>query len=213
LRAQLFDVLGFYGKDPAVLAQAHDIAEQYIADPGSVDPTLGRTALQIAARNGDSALFEQLQKIYETSTNPELQIGALRQLAEFENPALVERALNFAVSGKVRNQDAAIQLAISLENGESRNQAWKFIQSHWDQVHAQLTTEMGSILVGSTGGFCSASARDSVQSFFSTHPVAASGVALKHAIERINGCIELRTSQQPQLNTWLATHENTQPGN
>ncbi len=213
LRAELFEVLGFYGKDPAVLAQAHEIAEKYIADPDSVDPTMGHTALRIAARNGDSALFDQLQKIYETSTNPELQIGALRQLAEFENPALVERALNFAVSGKVRNQDAAIQLAIALENEQSRNQAWKFIQSHWDQVNAQLTTEMGGILVGSAGGFCSESARNSVQSFFLTHPVAASGVALKHAIERINGCIELRKLQQPQLNSWLASHENSQRGN
>ncbi len=213
LRAQLFEVLGFYGKDPAVITQAHDIAEKYVVDPGSVDPTLGRTALAIAARNGDAALFDQLQKIYETSTNPQFQNGALRLLAEFEKPALIERALNFAVSGKVRNQDAAIQLAIALETGESRDQAWKFIQNHWDKVQAQLTTEMGGILVGSAGGFCSESARESVQSFFSTHQVAASGVALKHAIERINGCIELRKLQQPQLNSWLATEEKSQTGN
>ncbi len=50
LRAQLFSVLGYYGKDPAVLAQARQIAEKYLADPASVDPTLGQTALAIAAR-------------------------------------------------------------------------------------------------------------------------------------------------------------------
>ena len=213
LRAHLFEVLGYYGKDPLVLSQARDIAEKYVVDPGSVDATLGQAALAIAARNGDSALFDQLQKVYETSTNPELQIGALHLLAQFENPALIERALNYDVSGKVRNQDVAIQLAIALQVGESREQAWKFIQSHWDKVQAQLTTEMGSILVGSAGSFCSESGRDSVQGFFSAHQVAASGAALKHAIERINGCIELRNLQEPQLDTWLATQEKFQTGN
>ena len=155
-----------------------------------------------------------MQKIYETSTNPEFQIGALRLLAQFENPALVERALNFAVSGKVRNQDAAIQLAIALEIGANpATRRGNSSKAHWDKVHAQLTTDMGSTLVGSAGSFCSESGPESVQSFFSTHQVAASGVALQHAIERINGCIELRKLQQPQLNSWLATQEKFQTGN
>src|ERR1039458_10319537 len=126
MRAQLFSVLGYYGKDPAVLAQAAEITEKYLADPASVDPTLGQTALAIAARNGDSALYEKLQKVYETSTNPDLQESALRLLAEFEDPALVQRSLDYAVSSKVRNQDAAIQFSISLQIAANRNQAWDY---------------------------------------------------------------------------------------
>ncbi|HLY43754.1 MAG TPA: M1 family metallopeptidase [Terracidiphilus sp.] len=203
LRAHLFDVLGFFGNDPEVIAEAHDIAEKYVADPASVDPTLGRTALAVAARNGDAALFDQLLKVYETSKNPELQIGALRLLAEFEDPALAHRALEMAISDKVRNQDAAFQLAIELEIPKNRDEAWKFVQNNWSKVQAQLTTNLGGILVGATGSFCSESARDSIQSFFRTHSVAASDVSLKHALEHINGCIELRSLQEPKLKTWL----------
>jgi hypothetical protein len=43
-----------------------------------------------------------------------------------------------------------------------------------------------------------------VQEFFSTHKVAASDKALKHAIESINGCIELRSLQELNLERWLA---------
>ena len=204
LRAHLFAILGYYGKDPAVLAQAREIAEKYAADQTSVDPTLGQTALDIAAANGDTALFDQLQKIYETSNNPEFQIGALRLLAEFQNPALIERALNYAVSGKVRNQDAAIQFAIALSTDETRSAAWEFIQDNWDKVHSQLTTNSGGMLVGSTGSFCSQDDRSSVEQFFATHKVDAADVALKHAIERINGCIEQRNLLEPQLKAWLA---------
>lgn len=203
LRARLLHVLGYYGKDPAVLAQAHEIAEKFINDQASVDPTLGQTALDIAAYNGDAALFDQLQKIFETSTNPEFQIGALRLLATFQNPALAQRSLEYAISGKVRNQDAAIQLAIALGTPETRDQAWKFIQDNWTAVQTRLTPEMGQVLVGSTGSFCSESARDQVSQFFAEHKVGVATVALKHAVERINGCIELRTLQEPQLKKWV----------
>ena len=204
LRSELFNVLGYFGKDPDVLALASQIAEKYVADPTSVDPTLGQTALAIAARNGNAELFDKLQKIYETSTNPEFQVGALRLLAEFEDPHLAKRALDYAVSGKVRNQDAAVQLSIGLQMDTTRDLTWNYIKANWDKVQSQLTTEMGGALVGSTASFCSAEARDDVQSFFSTHKVAAADRALKHSVERINGCIEFRALQEPNLKKWLA---------
>jgi aminopeptidase N/puromycin-sensitive aminopeptidase len=205
LRSQLFGVLGYYGKDLAVIAQARQMTEMFIADPTSVDPTMGQTAAFIAARNGDAALFDELQKVYETTTNPEFQEGALRLLAQFQDPALIQRSLDYAASGKVRNQDAAIQFAIALHTVESRDLAWKYIQDHWDKVHSQLTTNSGADLVGSTSGFCTAAGRDEVKSFFAVHKVASSDQALKHAVERIDGCIELRELQEPNLKQWLAT--------
>ena len=205
LRASLMAVLGMHGHDPMVLAEADKLAEQYVANPGSVDPTLGQTALAIAAENGDSALFDRLQKVYETSTVPESQEGALRLLAMFQNPALAERALEYNVSGKVRNQDVAAQFAIALEEPAIREQAWKFIQNNWDKVDAQLTTSLGSYLVAGAGAFCSAEKRDEVKSFFATHKAPAADMALKHAIERIDGCVEFRRLQEPNLKAWLAS--------
>jgi hypothetical protein len=144
-----------------------------------------------------------LQKISQTSTNPEIQIGALRLLAMFEKPELAERALEYAVSDNVRNQDAAIQLAISLDNQKNRDLAWHFIQTHWSEVKKEFTPEMGAILVGATSAFCSAAERDDVSQFFAAHHVPDADQALKHAIEHINGCIELRDLQGPQLKSWL----------
>ena len=208
LRAQLFGVLGYYAKDPAVLAMARQIVDKYLADRTSFDPTLGQTALYIAARNGDAALFDKLQNVYETSTNPEFQVTALHLLAQFEDPALVKRSLDYTVSGKVRNQDAAIQLTTALQIDATRDLAWQYMKTNWDKVQAQFTTAMGGYVVGSTGSFCTAEARDDVTSFFSTHKVAASDKALKHAVEHIDGCIELRKLQEPNLKQWLAA----QPG-
>jgi len=204
LRAQLLGLLVDHGNDPAISAQARQIADQFLGDPASVDPTLGQAALEAAAENGDASLFDRLQKVYETSTDPELQESALRLLVQFNDPALLERALEYSVSSKVRNQDAAIQLAIGLQIPENRNATWNFIKTHWHQVQAEVTTDLGALLVSYSGGFCTAEAHDDVKSFFAAHPVPASNVALKHALENIDSCVELRRLQEPNLKTWLA---------
>ena len=208
LRAELFGLLGYHGDNPEVLAQARTIAGQYLADPASIDPNIGQTAIAVAAENGDVALFDKIQNVYETSTNPILQEGALYLLTQFENPALLGRALNYAISSKVRNQDTAILLSIGLQVSKNRDQTWQFIKAHWDQVHAQLTTDSGSYLVRNLGNFCSADARDDVEKFFAVHKVDAADVALKHSLEHIDECIEFRKLQEANLESWIAA----QPG-
>ena len=196
-------MLGEVGKDPGVIAEAKQIAEKYLADPASVDATLAQPAETIAAENGDAAFFDQLQKTFETSDNPQMQEGALRRLTVFHNPDLEQRALELTVSGKVKNQDAAIEFLVGLREPETRDQTWKFIQDNWEKVHALMTTAMGSYLVGGTGYFCSADARDQVTSFFASHSLSASSRAITRAQNAINDCIDLRSRQEPKLQQWI----------
>jgi aminopeptidase N len=204
LRATLFGYLGLLGEDPDVIAEAKQTAEKYLADSSSVEATFAQTAIGIAASHGDAAFFDLLQKTFETSENPQLQESALRMLADFKDQSLEHRALDYTVSGKVRNQDAAIEFLLMLRGTETRDLAWQYIQQNWGKVQAQLTTSMGAYLISGTGYFCSADVRDQVTSFFATHKVAASERALARAKNQINDCIELRSAQEPKLKDWIA---------
>ncbi|HLJ78094.1 MAG TPA: ERAP1-like C-terminal domain-containing protein, partial [Acidobacteriaceae bacterium] len=203
LRASLFGLLGGIGEDADVIAQAKPIAEQALKNPGSVDPNLAQAAMPIAAENGDAAFFDELQHTYETAQNPQAKETALRLLAVFSNPDLEKRALEYAVSGKVRNQDAAIELMIPLMRPQTRDTAWDFIRNNWDKVQAQLTTSMGGYLVGSTAAFCSEEKKQEVTSFFAEHKVAAASMSLTRAEDAIDACIELRKDQGPKLEQWM----------
>jgi aminopeptidase N/puromycin-sensitive aminopeptidase len=86
---------------------------------------------------------DQLQHTFETSDNPQIQEDALHLLAVFRNPELQRRSLEFAVSGKVRKQDAIFQLLIPMQSPQTRGIAWDFIRNNWDKVKAQITTAMG----------------------------------------------------------------------
>ncbi len=133
-----------------MLKQAREIAGKFLDNPASVDPTLGQTSLAIAAHNGDAALYDQLVKLHETSPNPSMQAEALQLSALFEDTTLARRTLDYALTPKVRNQDAAIQFAIVMSSDKARPMAWQYIKDHWDAIHALLTPELGNILVGST---------------------------------------------------------------
>jgi aminopeptidase N/puromycin-sensitive aminopeptidase len=207
LRATLFNVVGGLGKDPETIAAAKRVAAKYLADQGSVDATLAQPALSIAAVNGDAAFFDELQKIAETSPDAQLQETALHLLAIFQDPALERRAFDYAVSGKVRNQDSPTLFLGMMRSAQTRDLAWQLIQQNWDKVNAQMTTMMGADLVSGSGTFCSAEKRDEVVSFYSTHKVHAAERALSRAKDQMNDCIELRAEQEPKLKEWIAAQK------
>jgi aminopeptidase N/puromycin-sensitive aminopeptidase len=203
LRATLFGLVGGLGKDPDAIAEARSITERSISDPSSVDPTLANVALSIAARNGDEALFNQLLEVSKSASNPQQRSSALRALFLFRDPVLEKRALDYAVSGQVRNQDATSFIATELIVRDTQDFAWQYVQDHWEKVSAQFTTFGGANVVAGTGGFCSADRIAQITAFFAAHKVAASQRTLARAKDEIRDCIDLRAAQEPSLKAWL----------
>jgi aminopeptidase N/puromycin-sensitive aminopeptidase len=208
LRAELMETLGG-AKDPAVLAEAKELTDRAYG-PGSrrekgLDPMLTDAAVSVTARHGDAALYDKVMAASKVGSDPGLQSEALRTLALFADPALVTRTMDYVVSGEVRNQDSWIPIAILLLGRDTRETTWDYIQKNWDKVHAQLTTNSGSRIVGAAGAFCSIEKRDEVAGFFASHKVDASERTLAKAIDSINDCVRFRAAQQPNLQEWLAS--------
>lgn len=205
LRAELFGLVGDIGEDPKVVAESKQIAEAYLADPGKVNATLAEAAVAVAATHGDAAFFDLLQKTAETSKDPGMASSALYDLARFKDPDLTRRALEYATSGKVRNQDSIALFAIALRSPNTQDTTWSYIQQNWPKVKAQFTMFTGGELVGSTGAFCTTERRDQVKEFFTEHKVAASANALTRSQNSINDCVDLRAEQGPHLQQWLSS--------
>jgi aminopeptidase N len=203
LRAALYGLLGNIGADPQIIADARQISEQYLRNPASVDPTLAATALNVAAQNGDGAFFDQLQQVSQTAGDPQLRIQAFHALASFRDATLVSRALDYALSAQVKNQDSLRLVELEMRDRRTRDAAWQYVQQNWPRVRAQITTWMGGELVESMGGFCSADRSSQVTEFFEEHTVLASTHALDKARDSIADCVDLRATQGPNLKRWL----------
>ena len=103
----------------------------------------------------------------------------------------------------MRNQDTWIALVALLRERATQDQAWEYMENNWDKVHAQLTISSGAEVVRATGSFCTAERRDDVMEFFATHKLEASERTLAKAVDSINDCIQLRSSQEPEFRAWL----------
>jgi aminopeptidase N len=203
LRATLFELLGDIGADSQIISQARQIAQLYLRDPASVDPTLAARALIVAALNGDAAFFDQLQAVSQNSPDPQLRNQALQALARFRDPALVIRTMDYAVSANVKNQDAVRLVRIEMSDRRTRDTAWQWMKQNWPRVQAQITTWGGGELVESTGNFCTVERSSQVSQFFRQHTVLAASHALDLARDKIADCVDLRIAQESSLKLWL----------
>jgi aminopeptidase N/puromycin-sensitive aminopeptidase len=205
LRPALISLLGAYGNDRDINHEARELAEQYLHDRSSVDPSMVYAVLALAAREGDSALYDGYAQAARAATSPEEFLNFLYGMVSFRGPELVRRTLETAVAGDVRSQDSPSVLAALLNNSQTRKQSWAWIKDHWAEVQARFTISSGARVVAATGAFCDVADRQDVQSFFASHPVEASDRALDKALHTIDACIEFRDQQKSNLATWLRT--------
>jgi len=201
-RADLLALVGGVGHDPKLLELSRQLAAKALRGE-AVDPTLLYPALSIAARSGDSALYEQLQKRAQSATSPEASLRYLLVLGDFRTPALVERSLEYAISPQVRSQDAPFLLNRVLSDHATQDQAWDWIRQHWAQVEAKLTNFSAGSVVNSAGTFCDAGHKQQVQQFFTEHPIPTAQRTLQQSLEFIGNCVDLKAQQQPNLASWL----------
>jgi aminopeptidase N/puromycin-sensitive aminopeptidase len=206
MRSGLLHALGYDARDPDALAEARTIAEKALNDPTSADRNLARQAFQLAALNGDEALYDRLMAGLKNPKSPEVYYIYLFSLANFSDPKLLQRTLDYAVSPDVRSQDALGLITSVLSNPAGENLAWDFIQSHWDEVQKAGGPFASAEVVGATSVFCSANLRDQVADFFAAHKIEAAERTYKQSIERINNCVDLKAQQEPQLASWLGQH-------
>ncbi len=205
LREALVDVLGTTGNDPEVVAEARRALDRALAGGPPLDPTLAGAVVSIAASHGDARLFDALLAAANRADSPEAQYRYLNALADFRDPALIDRALARVLTNNVRSQDAASYLGRFFDNPAARDRAWTFMTSHWRALEPKAFVFGGDVrLATAVGAFCDARSRDAVQAFFADHPLPAATRAIAQSLERIDNCIALREKQSPAVAEWLA---------
>jgi hypothetical protein len=206
LRSNLIHILGMIGEDPDTIRQATTLAQQYLKDPNSVDASIAKDVLDVAARFGNEELFQQYVSAMGRMQSPEQFYNVGGALSEFRDPKIIEKVLELNVSDEVRNQDAAGMIAGVLINSDNQKTAWKWVKAHWPAVEKKITMSSGTAIVNATRKFCSAEMNDDVQQFFTEHKVPSAERALKQSREDIEGCVKRRPRLQTELAQWLQQH-------
>jgi puromycin-sensitive aminopeptidase len=198
-RATAIRALGRLARLPEVVAEAQQGVERYWADAGSVDPNLVDVFIAIAAQNGSPALFDAYLEHMREARTPQDETRHLFGLATFEDPVLVQQALDLSLTPAVKTQDVGTLLARLLGNPVGKHQAWNFVRVQWQAVEDRLPPFMRRRLVGATVNLGTAEARDEVAAFFAEHPVPGAERTLRQTLEQLDVLIALRERAGPRL--------------
>ncbi len=214
-RAVLYTLLGNLANDPSVIEQARSITQQYMKDPKSVDGTLSRAAIAVAARHGDPQLYAEFKaKLKEQGKSPEEYYRYFYGLADFPQSDLIQQTLDWTLTPDVRGQDLYVLLSlIGNPNGETLT--WDFMRSHYDDIVKKTGGGLGGagIFQYAVPNFCDAQKREQVEQFFQQHPMPGTERLQKEAIESIGSCISLREQQSPKLAAWLQQNASSNAWN
>jgi aminopeptidase N/puromycin-sensitive aminopeptidase len=203
VRGEVLLTLGVVARDPQAFTKAREITESYIAKPASVDPSLVRPALVVAASNGDAKLYDEYLAQMRGAKSPGEHNRFMRALTDFRDPALLERTLKLSLADDIRSQDTPYLILGVMFNPQGRKLAWDFVRTNWQQIKTKSSVWSAAAIVQGTSSFCDAQMVPEVEQFFETAKLPGAERTLRQSLERISECSQFRQAQQPVLAQFL----------
>ncbi len=207
LRSMLLGLAAMGGQDPVLSQEGNRLARAWLADRKSVNPEAVWTALRVAARDGDRALFDAMLARARSTEDRNERVRLLGTLGSFRNPALVKEALALVGGDAFDLRDTQAILGMAFFSSESRPLAWDFYQRNFDTLAGKLRSDELGGLIQMVGDLCEESQLAEAEALLKPRVERIEGGprALDRALESIRLCIESERRHQPSVLEFLRT--------
>lgn len=211
LRRTVLLALGSMADDVAILTEAERRARAYLHDPRSVDPDVAAIAVPLASRRAGAERLEALLTFLQHAPTPADRSIALGALANFEDPAVLRRALDATLTDTVRVQDILRVIFSAAAHPSRRTTVLSWVREHFDGVHTRLPGDAVGRLAGLAAMTCSPEEIAEAERFWRSRVEGLEGAArtLREGLERATQCMALRERQGPRLRTFFANTVRT----
>jgi puromycin-sensitive aminopeptidase len=180
LRGLLVNVLGSNARDPETIARAREIYER-----GGADADVQAASISVVAGNGTTDDFDEYLTRAGATTNPQEQLRYLYSLGDFPTEALVLRAVELAMSERIRAQNGPFVVQRALRNRDHGPAAWAFVRDNWERLQARFSPSLIPRIIEGTTWLVEDRVADDVTKFVGSHPVAAGGRTIAQHMERL----------------------------
>jgi cytosol alanyl aminopeptidase len=151
LRGSLLRVLGHAGNDSDVVAFCREQARRQLADPHSVDAGIGPVALEVTSWHGDAQWSGQLRAAFESAKAPAVRQRFLGALSRFQDPALLQSALDYLLTDAVRPAELVNSLRRPGDT-ESAAVLFDWVVTRYDRIKARIPGDqlpfLSNVLLG-----------------------------------------------------------------
>jgi puromycin-sensitive aminopeptidase len=206
-RAAAVRALGMVARDPAVIREASDRLDRWLAgDRAALEPNLHDLAVTLAARAGDRVRFDRFHELFRKETDPAFRRRYLLALGAFEDPVLAAEGIErlYAQDG-VPLQDTAFYAGSLLGNRVAREPAWARLRRSWDPLYGRVKGAPMLIrrLIEAIGALVERRHLDEAEAFLASHPLEEARQAIAQTLERLRQEVSLRERAGESLSRWL----------
>ncbi|XP_066915619.1 puromycin-sensitive aminopeptidase-like [Clytia hemisphaerica] len=186
LRGKAIRRLGLCG-DADVVAKCQQMFQAHVDGSESIPADLRDAVYCTVSRNGDEETFNNMVKLYNDTTHMEEQGRLVRVLGFNQDEAIIQKALDFCMSDKVRSGDTVFALAGCTGSLLGRRMTWRTVKDNWEELYGRY---QGGFLLSrlikiSTENFVTQEEEDDVTNFFSGKEVPAAERVIRQSIESI----------------------------
>ena len=205
LRSRLMNSLLDEADDPAVLAHALSLAEQFLADPASTHPAAGRFGLFARAERAEPEFQDQMLQRWKDTANPNLRGTWLSAYALVPGEAQRARALELALGDEVSLQEMFTLINAAFDEDEEADDALDWTIAHYDELKARVPPHFlpGMVYVG---GGCDLERWERTLAFFEPKIEEVPGFArtIKEGSEGVQLCVARRAAHGESVSAYLA---------
>jgi puromycin-sensitive aminopeptidase len=195
LRGLLTRTMGSLGADDHTIDECRNLLERS-RNGEPIDAELLAAATSVVAVHGDEEDYETMRAGFTNAATPQEQLRHLYALGEFDDPDLIVRTCEFAMSDAVKTQNAPFLLRTTIANRHHGGVAWEFIRDHWDEAITRFPKNTHARMIDSVKLLTAPGIVADVQGFLAAHPIEQAAKTLEQILERqrVNAALVARNS-------------------
>jgi alanyl aminopeptidase len=205
LRPRLVRLVGQFGSDPAVRIAAAEKADLYLASTDAVDSNLADEFLRVTALNDNGDRYEKYIEAYLASDDARQKTNILRSIY-FQDPAVVRKALDFAMSDAVLASDAGTILELYPTVLDDHTILYEWLEENLDVFEASIPSLGHRTMPTTMGGICNEKNLSLLQEFFGNRDDKYK-TDLARRVEITQSCINDREFNDAALMEFLEQYD------
>lgn len=209
LRASLVGFAANEGDDPALVAEGTRLAKEWLRDRGGVDAQMVPSVLEVAAGQGDVALFQAVLAEAKRSADRRERHWLLTALGQFRDPSVVPVALGLTLSDDFDPRESMAVLRAAARGRGTRSEGWEFLKKNFDRLAARLPGDWPAAFPWLAAGFSDEAHLKDVEAFFKDKAPKYPGGPriLAQALESIHLRAALKAAQGESVREFLMRYE------
>ena len=201
LRNVLLPLVSDQGEDSQLNAQAKQLAAAWLKTRKGVDPEVVQDVLELAAKDGNRALFETLHQQASKEPDRLVRHQILAALGSFGDRELTRAAMDLTLGNEFELREAMPVIWRATIRPATQPVAYEFVKHNFDTLVGKLPRDAGAFLPFIGVPLCDEGSRADLEAFFKDRSGRFTGGPrmLSQALERMKLCIAFRKAQTPSI--------------